>query len=193
HRGKMLLNRGLELRPPLEGLTQPAAAFQVAEHGFGNYVDRLTVGGPLELLLAGAQVLQEVLEPEQVRLALAHALTYLSQRSSSCTSVCNPCAKRSPRPAVISKCQIGLGLWPRKWRRIFRLKPWRLQFLPTTRRRVVRKDTRRPKSFKIWLLFSLSPAHPTCPANSERHGPAQGDWCAPLPRSEPRSPAGAAG
>jgi len=69
----------MELVPPLEPLAQSAATIQVTEHGFGHQVDCFAVLGPLQLLLASTQVLQQIFEPEQFRFALAHWTPYLSQ------------------------------------------------------------------------------------------------------------------
>jgi hypothetical protein len=68
----------LDGRPAVQSFTQSAAAFQVAEHGFGDHVNGVGVLGPSQLLMASPQVIEHVFEPEQIRIALAHRLTYLS-------------------------------------------------------------------------------------------------------------------
>jgi hypothetical protein len=75
--------------------TQPPAAVQVAEHRFGYQVNGFSILGPFQSLLASAQVFQQILEPEQVRLALAHLLTHLSFTDSSSDGAieCKPRAK----------------------------------------------------------------------------------------------------
>lgn len=70
--GTWLLKPRGDGRPPLQGLAEPAAAFQVTEHGFGNHVDRAVVAGPLESIVAFVQVVERVPEPQEVHVTLAH-------------------------------------------------------------------------------------------------------------------------
>src|SRR5262249_51122802 len=69
------LNRGLGGGAAVQRLAQPAAALQVAEHGFRDDLHGLGVFRPLQLLAAGRPVVEHVLEPKQVRVALAHGHT----------------------------------------------------------------------------------------------------------------------
>ncbi len=61
------LNRLLEAgTAAVQRLAQPPAALQVAEHLFGHKSGGLRVVGPLQPLLGGGQVLQDVAKPDQV-------------------------------------------------------------------------------------------------------------------------------
>jgi len=63
-----------------QAFAQAPAAFQVAEHRLRQHVHGLGILRPLQLLLARAQMLEQVLEPQKVGITLAHTPTYLSGR-----------------------------------------------------------------------------------------------------------------
>jgi hypothetical protein len=79
---KLLLYGVLEAGTFVQGFTQAPAAIQVTQHCFNKKVSRFTIFGPFQLLLASAQMLNGVLEPEQICFTLGHGITgYLSRLS----------------------------------------------------------------------------------------------------------------
>jgi hypothetical protein len=62
----------------VQGFAQPPAPLQVAEHGFSNYANRIRAFRPLQALLAGRQVLQQIAHPQQIGFSLAHLFRALN-------------------------------------------------------------------------------------------------------------------
>lgn len=71
-RGNLVLNRLPDRAVLMQRLAQPTTAIQIADHVFSQHLHRLGVRCPLQLLAAGRQMFQDVLQPQKVCFASAH-------------------------------------------------------------------------------------------------------------------------
>jgi hypothetical protein len=96
-----VLYRFPEQSPSLQRFTQPTATIQVAEHGFRQYVNRLSIFRPLQLFLAGSQVFENILEPQKIAFALAHCVRPTVQGRVLSQSLKGECKQRATDAAAL--------------------------------------------------------------------------------------------
>lgn len=106
-----LLIGGQQFRPAVDLEAHSPAGVEVAEHGLRQVMDGGGVLGPFQLPLRGAEVVEEIAQPQEVGLSETHQGLLVSRRGHQGTPP--PRARRVPVP-VRTRCPC-FKVFPRKY------------------------------------------------------------------------------